>query len=319
VVPGLFGFRFDTPDGGAYWGRAGSDLAWDDYLKSDRQGPPPRAIFRAGAGSCYAGILVILLAVFGVAQSFRKQGGLFIDSQRKLVWFWCAVVVVALLLMFGRFAPFYQFFYALPYVSTIRNPAKFLHVVEWALLILFAYGADALWRKSFGTGSNVAGGLVAHWKAWWKKAAGFNRKWVIGSVAVVGICGLAWLLYASSRGELEKHILELTTLQYGGRLPDSIAATEAANAAATARHSVGQVGRTLLFLVPAVGLVALALSGYFAGRRARIGGALFVVFIIMDLFPVNRHWIRTPNWKEKYESNSVPRGADGPAALAGRP
>lgn len=305
LVPGLFGFRFDTPDGGAYWGRAGSDLAWDDYLKSDRQGPPPRATFRAGAGSNYAGILVVLLAAFGVAQSFRKQGGPFPDTQRKLIWFWCVVLVVALLLMFGRFAPFYQFFYALPYVSTIRNPAKFLHIAEWALLILFAYGAEALWRAGFSASTSTAGGLTSHWKTWWKKAAGFNRNWVLGSVMVLAVFCLAWLLYASSRGTLEKHLLELTTLQYGGRLPDSIAVAESANAAATARHSVGQVGRTLLFLVPAVGLVALALSGYFAGRRAMIGGVLFVAVMIVDLLPVNRHWIRTPNWKEKYEANSV--------------
>jgi len=305
LVPGLFGFRSDTPDGGAYWGRAGSDLAWDDYFKSDRQGPPPRATLRAGAGSNYAGILVILLAAFGVAQSFRREGGPFNNTQRQLIWFWCAVVVVALLLMFGRFAPFYRFFYALPYVSTIRNPAKFLHIVEWALLILFAYGAEALWRTGFSATSNASAGLVAHWKAWWRKAVGFNRNWVLGSMIAVAGFGLAWLLYASSRGALEKHVLELTTLQYGGRLPDSIAVAESANATATARHSVGQVGRTLLFLVPAVGLVALALSGYFAGRRAMIGSALFVVVMVLDLLPVNRHWIRTPNWKQKYEANAV--------------
>jgi hypothetical protein len=305
LVPGLFGFRFDTPEGGAYWGRAGSDPSWDEFVSSGGKTGQPGGAFRAGAGSNYAGILVVLLAAFGVTQSFRKQGGPFIDSQRKLIWFWCAVVVVSLLLMFGRFAPFYQFFYALPYVSTIRNPAKFLHIAEWALLILFAYGTEALWRTGFTASTTATGGLVLHWKTWWKKATGFNRNWVLGTVMAFAVFGLAWLLYASSRGTLEKHLLELAALQYGGRLPDSIAVAESANAAATARHSVGQVGRTLLFLVPTVALAALALSGYFSGRRARIGGALFVALLICDLLPPNRHWIRTPNWKEKYESNSV--------------
>lgn len=304
-VPGLFGFRFDTPDGGAYWGRAGSDPSWDEYVASGGQRGQPGGAFRAGAGSNYAGILVILLAAFGVAQSLRKQGGPFTDIQRRLIWFWCLVVVVALLLMFGRFAPVYQFFYALPYVSTIRNPAKFLHIVEWALLILFAYGAEALWRSGFVATSHATAGLAAHWKTWWKKVAGFNRNWVIGSSLAVVACGLCWLIYASSRGALEKHILGLTTLQYGGRLPDSVAVAEAANAAAMARHSVSQVGRTLLFLVPAAGLVAVALSGYFAGRRAVVGSGLFAALLIADLMPVNRYWILTPNWKEKYELNPV--------------
>lgn len=305
LVPGLFGFRFDTPDGGAYWGRAGSDPSWDEFVRSGGKSGQPVGAFRAGAGSNYAGVLVILLAAFGVAQSFRRLGGPFNDSQRKLIWFWCAVIVVALLLMFGRFAPFYQFFYALPYVSTIRNPAKFLHIVEWALLILFAYGAEALWRTGFSASTNAASGLASHWKAWWKKAAGFNRNWVLGSTLALGAFGLAWLLYASSRGALERHLVELTDLQYQaqGAKADQLAAADAAKA--TAAYSVRQVGRTLLFLVPAVGLVALALSGYFSGRRAKIGGALVVGFLVVDLLPVNRHWIRTPNWKEKYETNSV--------------
>src|SRR6185295_11801190 len=131
--------RGDTPDGGAYWGIAGSDPAWDSYLESDRKGPPPGGPLHGGMGSNYAGVLVVLVAAFGIVQSLRKKGGPFTDAQRKAVWFWCVVVAVAMLLMFGRFAPFYQLFYALPYASTIRNPAKFLHVVEWALLILFAY------------------------------------------------------------------------------------------------------------------------------------------------------------------------------------
>src|SRR5439155_2895811 len=131
LVPGLFGFRSDSPDGGGYWGRAGSDPSWDEFVESGGTRGHPGGAFRAGAGSHYAGVLVVLLAAFAVAQSFRKQGGPFTAAQRKLVWFWCAVVAAGVLLMWGRFAPFYQLFYALPYASTVRNPAKFLHVVEW--------------------------------------------------------------------------------------------------------------------------------------------------------------------------------------------
>ena len=34
VVPGLFGFRMDTPEGGNYWGRCGRDPSWDRYFAS---------------------------------------------------------------------------------------------------------------------------------------------------------------------------------------------------------------------------------------------------------------------------------------------
>ena len=50
------------------------------------------------------------------------------------------MLLVSALLAFGRFAPFYKFFYALPYASMIRIPVKFMHLFSWILVILFAYG-----------------------------------------------------------------------------------------------------------------------------------------------------------------------------------
>lgn len=310
IVPGLFGFRFDTPDGGEYWGRAGSDPSWDEFVASGGQRGRPGGAFRAGAGSNYAGLLVIVLAMFGVAQSFRKQGSPFTNTQRRLIWFWLGAMLVALALMFGRFAPFYQFFYALPYVSTIRNPAKFLHVAEWCLLILCAYGAEALCRQGLAGAAKAGEGLAAHWKTFWARARGFDRRWVQLSGLAVGVFALVWLIYAGARPQLEKHLMELTRLQYlaQGATPDQAARgaeTTADSARAIAKYSVGQVGRTMIFLVPTIALVALVLSGYFAGRRAVLAGALLLGLLIADLLPVNRHWIRTPNWKLKYETNPV--------------
>ena len=42
---------------------------------------------------------------------------------------------MSVLLAFGRHAPFYQFFYELPYASAIRNPQKFMEIPK-------ALGAD---------------------------------------------------------------------------------------------------------------------------------------------------------------------------------
>ncbi len=137
----------DTIDGGNYWGAIGRDPTWDKFFAGDQQGQPPRGLIRQTGGGLYAGVVVVLLAVWAAAQSLRKKNSVFDSIQRRWLWFWIAVGVISLLFGFGRYAPFYRLLYALPYFSTIRNPVKFLFtVVNFALVILFAYGVDGLWR-----------------------------------------------------------------------------------------------------------------------------------------------------------------------------
>src|ERR1039457_6364404 len=45
------------------------------------------------SGRGYCGILVGLLAAWAIAQSFRKKDSPFSDFQKKLIWFWLAVLV----------------------------------------------------------------------------------------------------------------------------------------------------------------------------------------------------------------------------------
>jgi hypothetical protein len=311
IVPGLFGLRGDSPDGKNYWGRGGSDPSWDEFVESGGKRGHPQYAFRAGAGSNYAGVLVVLVALFAVAQSLRKQGGPFTGMEKKLIWFWSAAFLVGLVLMWGRFAPFYQFFYALPYASTIRNPAKFHHIVQWTLLILFAHGAEALCRIGLNSTATAASGLSAQWRNFWGKATSFDRKWIAFSAMFVGVFVLGWLVYASSRGKLENHLVELNRLQFlaqPGVTPE-MAANAAANtiesARLTARFSVARVGRTLLFIIPTAALLAIILSGYFRGARAKVGGGLMLILLIVDLLPFDTAWVVMVNWKQKYESNSV--------------
>src|SRR5439155_14547328 len=47
LVPGVFGYRMDTPDGGSYWGRIGRDPAWEAYFNGGQKGP------RTGGGLRY--------------------------------------------------------------------------------------------------------------------------------------------------------------------------------------------------------------------------------------------------------------------------
>ena len=302
IVPGLFGYRMDTPQGiseglqeyyrgGNYWGAIGRDAAWDSYFASDMKGQRPRGFIRYSGGGSYAGVLVVLIALWTVFQGFRKKDSVFGVAQRKFIRFWSALALLALLVAFGRFAPFYQIFYALPFASTIRNPAKFVHIVEWALVILFAYGVHGLSRACLEAPGATTGGLSAQLHAWWAKAAAFDKNWVRGSAVALIASLLAWLIYFASRERLVAYLQEVDF--------------DAAMAGAIASFSIRQAGWFVLWLALALSLLGLFLSGYFSGRRARLAAILLGLFLVADLGWANLPWVVTWNWEQKYATNPV--------------
>src|SRR6266487_1943922 len=196
IIPGLFGYRMpefygepaQSVNGANYWGAVGQT---EGVIQSRHSGM-----------GFYAGGVVAVVAIFGIAQSFRKKGNPFSPGERKQLLCWLALLIVALLLGWGRNAPFYRLAYALPYFSTIRNPFKFLFPFSLALLILFGYGLEGLCRlyleKAVAKGTDWRKQL----NAWWKTAPAFDKRWTIGSLisVVAGLLGL--LIYASSKREL---------------------------------------------------------------------------------------------------------------------
>lgn len=313
MVPGLFGFRMDTPmylpedmqkshAAGAYWGKGGRDAAWDSYLKSDRKGPVPAPgqFLRYGGGGGYAGILVLLVAVWAIVQSFRGDKSFFTLNQRRMLWFWLGVMVISAALMFGRYAPFYQFFYALPYASTIRNPAKFMHVLEWALIVVFGYGLHGLTTLYLDRATATSRGLVDQFSVWWKQTTGFDKSWVRGMVIALAFAALAWFVYHGMRGKVEAYVADLNQceiLQRGGR-PDPVAAADAA--AATISFSLKQCGWAFGFLAASVATLAILISGGFAGKRARAASVILGLLVVVDLGWQNRPWVIAQNWTGRY-------------------
>jgi len=290
VVPGLFGYRMDTPNGGNYWGGVGRDPAIDRWMDSGRQGEQPPGFFRFSGGGIYAGVLVVLVAAWAMFQGFRRKDSVFSLGSRRWIWFWSGVLLVSLLLAFGRFAPFYQLLYMLPYFSTIRNPAKFIHIFNWALVILFAYGVQGIWLHYLSQPS-TSKGPVESFGEWFKRVKGFDRRWAVGMMAFVGISALAWLIFSSSRPQFEKY---LTSVQF-----------EPATAASIARFSVGQVGWFLLFLAVSVGLLLMVFSGRFRGPRSKWGVILLGAFLVADLGRANQPWIIVWDYQQKYATNPV--------------
>jgi hypothetical protein len=290
IVPGLFGYRMDTPDGGAYWGAVGRDPNWYRYFANGKQGPPPPGPMRFSGGGVYVGILVLLIAAWAVFQSLRKKDSIYSLSGRRWIWFWLGVFLVSLLLAFGRFAPFYQILYALPYFSTIRNPAKFTHLCGWAVVVLFGYGVNGLYKGYMGPQASKSA-VRESFKGWWQRVRGFDRQWTIGCGITLAVAALSLLIFASSGDAFERYLQEV---QFDSGSAHSIA-----------KFSVEQVGVFLLFFVGAVGLVTWILSGAFRGQRAKWGGILLGLLLVVDMVRADQPWVISWNYVEKYASNPV--------------
>lgn len=309
LIPGLFGYRMDTPrdmsafqnayEHGVYWGQAGRDAAWDtaydQWEKSGKQGQPPNPnafqLMRYTGGGNYTGVVVVLLALWAAMQSLQRDKSIFSLTERRWIWFWTTSVICSLLLAFGRYAPFYWFFYKLPYVSVIRNPAKFTHGVNLSLVVLFGFGVHGLCRTYLETAADRASSFSTHLKTWWSKVMGFDRKWVIGCGIAFVASVIGWLIYSSSRQGLAEFI--------------QLVGFPAESAKGMAGFSIGEVGWFVLFLFLAVVLVALIVSGLFSGRRAVLGSILLGLLLVIDFGRANQPWIVVWDYEQKYQSNPI--------------
>jgi hypothetical protein len=299
LVPGLFGFRMDTPKGGEYWGAVAQDPAYDRYLEAKRAGKkdatppaPGTVMLRQTGGGCYAGVLIVLVAVWGAVQSFRKTDGVFSTRERRFLWFWLAGALVTLLMAYGRFAPFYRFFYALPFASIIRNPAKFIHLFSWALIILFGYGLQGLSRLCLeGPPPETQPDLRSHWSAWWAAASAWERNWVRGSALALAASVAAWVWYGTKRHSLVAYLKDV--------------GFDPATSVSIAGFSLRQAAVFIFLLILALNLIAVVLSGYFKGGRARRGAVLIGALLALDLMAANLPWVIIYNWKEAYVSNPI--------------
>ncbi|MGZ8900491.1 MAG: YfhO family protein, partial [Limisphaerales bacterium] len=277
MIPGLFGYRMDAEEGRNYWGAVG-------------QSPGHPQTRHSGAGE-YAGVLVILLAAFGVANAFRKKNSPYTDLERRTVLFFAVAALVSVLFAWGRHAPFYQIIYSLPFFSTIRNPIKFMHPFHMAFLILFGFGLEALFRLYVKQAETKAQGLLAAIKSWRAAAPDFERKWAFGLIAFAAAFLLGTLVYISSRRDLLGHL--------------ATAGFTSVDAEAIARASYAEVFRALAHIVVAVALLIAALSGWFSGRRARILVGIIGALLIIDLVPANKPWVVYYDYKQRYASNPI--------------
>lgn len=285
IVPGLFGYRnswhmYDDhqPKDDQYWGLIGDS--------------GDGSMWRLSGTGLYAGVFVLMVALWGIFQSFRGTNSPFTSNQRRALWFWTGALVVTALLSFGKYLPFlYRLFYALPYASTIRNPTKFMHVFCWVLMIIFAYGMHGLYKAFMENASDQSGGLIADFKAWWGRAATFDRAWLAGCIFSIGIAIVAWIIYAGKFDELVKYLPTVG-------IPDD-------QAAGVAHFSVASVGWLVFFLVLATLLSLFIFIGRLSGPNAAWGGALIGVLLLTDLGRADQPWIVYLDTAYKYADDPI--------------
>jgi hypothetical protein len=292
-IPGLMGYHMyenvDGPDkSSAYWGRIGEDLGLT-AIREMRRDPNPEVRRQAdeamrsfggyrrhiGSGD-YAGLLVMILAAFAAVNSFRKTGP-FSERERRFVWFWTVAALISLILAFGRHAFLYQFLFKLPYFSTTRNPIKFLHPFFISVLILNAYGAEALWRNYLRAPVRAFGEFEKRWLYSW-----------LGAV-VVAVFGL--MVLVSKKEELV-HYLSLSGVVPG---------TESQLASFCIAETVWFV----VFLIASVALMTLIIRGVWAGKQAKWAVVAMGVLLLCDVGRADRYWLKYYNYKEKYALNPV--------------
>jgi len=281
-MPGMYGIPNDAYEGANYWGRVGQSEGND----KDRL---------SGSGE-YAGVLVVLVAIWGVVQTFRRNERAIRADERAHVWFWTGAAVVSVLLAFGKHAPFYKILYALPYFSTVRNPIKFMHPFQFSLIILFGYGLQGFWRLYMqGQETKPSGlGMVAGVKSWYRQATGVDRQFVHALLGLLGASVAGWLVYAASGRELRRHLKTC--------FPDG---TPEAFIEGIASFSLGDVGVYVVFLAVSIALLALVMSGYFRGGRVAMGGMVMAGLLAVDLGRANQPWLIYFNYRERYSSNPI--------------
>jgi hypothetical protein len=267
LIPGLFGYRMDTPDGGNYWGRVGEAAE------------APQSMPRYSGAGEYAGVLVVLVAAWAVARSLSRKAQTYSAVEKKIIWFWAVAGFIAVLLAWGRYAPFYQLFYALPHMSTIRNPMKFMHPAHMTLMILFAYGLQGMSREYLEKVKSAT------------TAGTWEKRWKYASIAAVVVCALGWFVYSAQKSDLVSYM----TAHY-------VAATEAP---AIASFSIKETGLFVLVLAISTAALLALQAGMFRGPRAIWGGLVLGLILTADLARADAPWIQYFDYKTRYASHPV--------------
>jgi hypothetical protein len=297
------GNKLRSLDGGNYWGSMGQDPVLDRVAEVEeviaafgQRNVVPGELAKAlnvsvqkatqlmtlvqnknqflqrhsGSGE-YAGIIVVLLAVWALFFALQKRANIYSPTERRMILFWTVLAVVSLLLAYGRHAVFYQLIHQLPFFNTMRNPIKFLHPMHLGLIVLCGYGIEGLLR------------LAKREVAEPTRAA---RLWIRGTGIAAGLMLLGSLIFGAS-----KKLLGINIASRG---------FDPAAAQAMASFSMIEIILSALLLGVGALLIAKVMRGNAADKWAVALGLL----ILIDLTRANSPWVQYDDYKHKYEGNN---------------
>jgi hypothetical protein len=327
IIPGLFGYRLDvyTTSGDPstyYWGRVAEDPYVEELESSDPLVRSNAAVSlrlpeeiqsimagndRAGQEDIvdkvkgmlqrrhtgngeYVGVLVCLLALFGLTNAARKAGSPYSAHERRAVLFWGGAALFSLLAAWGRHGFVYALIYHLPLTANFRNPQKYMHPLSICLIILSGYGLEALYRQYLAKAGRTESFFRQVFSCW-KRVSAFEKRWAVGCALALAGAVIGYLVLDSSQTALIQHMLH-------NGFDDSAAPK-------IARFCVSQVRWFIIYFAVSAGVVLCVLAGAFSGSRACLAWALLCAIMICDLSRSDRPWIRCYNYKEKFSMNPV--------------
>ena len=259
LAPGYTGWRSGEPSG-PYWGRMGRSAGWEQ----NRQG-----FMNFKLETLYMG--AVPLALFAALVYLLATGRIVETARRRDAWFWLAVTLVTFLLGLGKFFPLYKLFFALPGMSSIRNPVKFIQVTQVAMAVPIALGLDS-WLKHQGENARrVAGPFVK------------------GVAAAAG----ALLLWALALGVSQAPAVEAAAAQGWGNAAQIIV-----------QNKIWALAHAAVLLGVAAALLALAGRERRGLAGARAAWAL-VAIAAMDILVVARHYVKTVEARGLIDRNPV--------------
>lgn len=151
-----------------FWGR-GPGGFWGPWLRTEMG---------------YAGVLPLLLAVFGAALTFRCH---------RLTRYWLLLGGFGLLTALGAYTALHGWTYALiPFFRQLRVPARAIFTFDFAVAVLAAYGLDAL-LKPLSRRSRRMLNVIRR-----------GSTWIFAALALIGVplLGYAALSVRASRPDL---------------------------------------------------------------------------------------------------------------------
>lgn len=118
-VPSFFGVSSQSPEE-PYWGRVGQTEGWEQH----RQGYQNYSLM-----DNYLGVFMVLFTIYGF---------FFLPTYFRIVMGF--LLLLFLLLSYGKYAFLYEWFYQLPLVSSFRNPNRFIQLIHFVVAIVFGFG-----------------------------------------------------------------------------------------------------------------------------------------------------------------------------------